>query len=87
MSNEMNVRECFESTESSRASYLSSPRINSTNAFNRLMAVRSARKELMDKINANVESLPQHTRDMYDDLIYLMKKIEIEEGQLVALGD
>lgn len=86
MSNEMNVKECIEGKKQKKSN-LAYPTMNSTNAFHRLVAVRQLKKELISKVNDNVEGMPQETRDMYDDLICLMKKIEIEEGMAVALGE
>lgn len=60
---------------------------NAKNAFNRVTVCRKTRKELIDGINDNVDSMPVRTRQVYDKIIDLMKTVENYEIDSIKYGE
>ena len=85
---DINVRESLGTIDPiKKPSELRWAKWDAETAFNRLQVSRETRKILTDGINANVESLPLETREMYDQVIRLMKEIESAEIRTIKFGE
>lgn len=60
---------------------------NAETAFKRLSISREVSKNLIDGINENADSMPLTTRKLYDEIIQLIKKIEIAEIETIRYGE
>lgn len=56
-------------------------------AFNRLNVSRETLDFLVAGINENASGLPLETREMYDEVIELLKKIEAAEINTIKYGE
>ena len=82
------IREALGTVETqSKLSIFDHAKWNAENAFNRLKIIRKAEKDLIIKINDNVDGLPTEIRKKYDRVINLMKDIEEDEIKTIKFGE